>query len=252
MGLFIIILSWLFFFLFFFKIRKYQNKFIFFNASVLVFFVFLLYYSIPVLFNTYLSDFYGEDYRLRILDISESENFYVSLNILSGSFGFLLSSIFIRFNHITKKSYRKNKNFILATIIFLIVLNLSYNYLLNLDASSISSRMDSYLFARELNFSDKLINKFHLVTIFYLEIILIFKIFQYFSTNTKIIWAFIFVYLINLYFNFEIMDQRSEFLKIFVISLIAYHLYIKEFSILKMFFFVSLILFIFISWSVVR
>ena len=252
MSLFIILLSWLFFFLFFFKISKYQNKFIFFNASVLVFFVFLLYYSIPVLFNTYLSDFYGEYYRLRILDISDSENFYVSLNILSCSFGFLLSCIFIKFNHITEKSYRKNKFFIIAIIFYLIVLSLSNTYLFNLDTSSISSRLDSYLFARELNFSDRVLNKFYVVTIVYLEIILVFKIFQYFSSNTKIIWAFIFVYLLNLYLNFEINDQRSELFKILTILLIAYHLYVKKFSILKMFFFASLSIFVFTSWSVAR
>jgi hypothetical protein len=252
MSLFIILLSWSFFFLFFLKISKYQNKFVFFNASLLVFFCFLLYYSIPVFFNTYLSDFYGEYYRLRILDISDSENFYVSLNILSGSFGFLLSCIFIKFNHITEKSYKKNKFFIIAIIFYLIVLSLSNTYLFNLNTSSISSRLESYLFARELNFSDRVLNKFYVVTIVYLEIILVFKIFQYFSSNTKIIWAFIFVYLLNLYFNFDINDQRSELFKILTISLIAYHLYIKKFSILKMFFFASLSIFIFTSWSAAR
>ena len=252
MILFFIILSWLFFILFFFRIYKYQKKYTFFNASVLVFFVFLLYYTSPVLFNTYLSDFYLEYYRLRILDISDSENFYVALNILFGSFGFWLSCIFIKFNYITEKNYKKNKFFIIAIIFLLIVLNFSNIYLFDLDSDSISSRLDSYLFARGLSFVDRVLNKILVITIIYLEIILIFKVFQYFSLNKKYVWIFISIYLINFYLKFDINDQRSEIFKILTISIIAYHLYISQFSILRMLFVASLSLFIFISWSVAR
>jgi hypothetical protein len=247
---FYIFFSWLIFVVFFFRIYKYQKKFIYFNASVLVFSIFLIYYSLPILFNIYFFNNYIDESRLEILQITDSENLYMASHILSGSMGFLISCFFFKYKNFSGKFYEKNINLILILsflILFFFLLNFFFQN--QFDMSNFNAREDSYLFARNLNIVDRYILKFLGTAFFFLKVILLFKLIQYFSKKKIFIWIAAFFYLFYVYYYFDMNDQRSEHYMFFVIFIVSYNLFVKEQTVFKMSIFVISSLLFFTLWS---
>ena len=248
----IISLSWIIYFYIFFYNYKIQKNYIFFNVTYIVFLFFLIYYSLPVLFNTYFSNNYSYDYRLYNLNITANENFYISLHIFIGSLGFLFSFLFSKRKIETTKLHFRNRDLIIILLLMIIILNLLNFIFLDFDTSYFSSRSDAYLFARELSFGVRLGLKIINVSIFYLELIFLFKLFQYFSTNKKIIWFFILIFLLKLYLTINIYTQRSEIFIQLAIIIISYNLFVNRISFKVMASISCILIFILISWGAVR
>jgi hypothetical protein len=252
MTIFLIFISWISFSFYFFYIYRFQKKNIFFNSSVLVFLFFLIYYSFPILFNIFFSSNYSYDYRLKNLNITNKENFYLSLNIFIGCMGFLVSLIFIKIKNILYKDYILSRDYLLILLIILFFLSLIKIYFLNFGNIEFTTRSSAYLFAREMSVGARLLNKFVSVSILYIQIIFLFKIFQYYSSKKLIIWFFIFLYLLNLYLNFNVYTQRSEIFMQITVIIIAYNLFVNNLSIRSMLFITISLFFILISWGSIR
>ena len=252
MTIFLIFVSWLSFCLYFFYIYKFQKKYIFFNSSILVFLFFLVYYSLPILFNIFFSSVYSYDYRLYNLNITNKENFYLSLHILIGSMGFLFSLLFLKSKKILDIKHILSRDYLIILLIMIFALSLIKFYFLNFGNIEFTNRAEVYLFAREMSIGDRLLNKFVTVSILYIQIIFLFKIFQYYSSKKLIIWFFIFLYLLNLYLNFNLQTQRSEIFMQIVIIIIAYNLFVNNLTIRSMFILTISLFFILISWGSIR
>lgn len=248
----IIFLSWFLFIFIFFYVYRFQGKYIFFNSTFFVFLFFLIYYSFPIIFNIYYSNYYVDNYRLKILNITENENFNLSLHLFVGTLGFLSSFLFSKNKIKLTKLYFKDKNILFILLFLIISLNLVKYFYLNLDTSNFTSRTDAYLFARELSLGERLSNKFVNVGIFYLELIFVFKFFQYFSSNKKIIFIFIFIFILNFYLNFNPFTQRSEIFMQLTILIIAYNLFVNKISFRLMTLIGFISFFILISWGAFR
>jgi hypothetical protein len=250
---FYIFFSWLVFVIFFFRIYKYQKKFIYFNASVLVFFTFLIYYSLPILFNIYFFNNYIDGSRLEILQPTESENLYIAFSIFVGSLGFLSSYFFFKYKNFSGKISYKSKNLILILLLLILFLSLVNFFFQNqFDTSNFVSRGSGYLFARNLDLLDRFIGKFLGTALIMLKLIFLFKFIEYFSKNKNYIYFFLFFYLLYNYFIFNINTQRSEHYMFFVIFIVSYNLFVKELSVFKMSSVVFLSFLLFILWSFLR
>ena len=248
-----IFLSWSFFYFYLYRIYKYQNFFLYFNASILIFFLFLIYYSIPIIFNIYFYENYINGYRLEILKPTYDENLKISFHILSGSSGFLIGSLLYKFKIFSNIQYRISKNYLLFLIFLLLFLYfIFYIFRIQFDTSNIIFRTDGYLFAQSLSFLNGAINKFLSTAIFILKVIILFKFVEYFREKKFYIWFIVFILIIYNYFTFEIYDQRSEYYTYIVLFIISYSMFVKEISIKKIFLLFLLTLYTFIAWSLAR
>lgn len=249
MAFFLIFLSWSLFTIYLLKFHITQKKYVYFNSAILVFFVFLLYYTYPLLFNLLKGNSYETFYRLNILHITDMENNILSMHIFIGSLGFFISSFF--FNKklfFVKKECSKNDliSYLLIIIIFLFLRSIFSFEFTN------SDRLSSYQFIQSQNFQSKVLNKLIHSTYLFVELIFYYKFFQFFKSRIGILKIFFVCFIIYNIFTFSFFDQRSELFMKVIIILISYHIFVRKLSNLQLILFTVISIFLLALWGTLR
>ena len=249
MVYFLIFFSWSLFALYVVKFYIIQNKYIYFNSAILVFFTFLLYYSYPLLFNLFKSNSYDYFYRLNTLNITDIENDIISMHIFVGSLGFFISSFFFnkKLNFINKECTKNHFISYLLITIFLLIIKLIYSN----EIFSIS-RLSTFLFIESQNFQFKALNKLINSTFLFIEIIFYYKFFQYFKSRINIIILFFICFTIYNIVTFNFFDQRSELFMKLIIIIISFHTFVRKFSNLQLILSVVISIFMLAMWGTLR
>jgi hypothetical protein len=246
---FLILSNLLFLYSLLVQYKKY-NYLIFAHVGLITYFLFLLYYSIPLLFNIYFFESYSDEYRLKILNINYEENIELVKHIFIGSLGFALVYIF---QSKKKKEINLTKNYsdYIYYLFFLIIVFYLLKYFFNSDFE-ITSRLSSFKFIKSLPRTNAQILKFISVTYFYLEVIFYFEFCRRFGEKKKIVYLFIISFLIINFFNIGLYSNRSElFIKLIVI-IIAFNLYVRKINLYQIAIIVIFLISFLIIWGNLR
>lgn len=250
MAYFLIFFSWFLFTLYLLKFQITQKKYVYFNSAILVFFVFLLYYTYPVLFNLFKGNSYKTFYRLNNLYITDMENNFLSMHIFVGSLGFFISSFFFnkKLTFIDKEcSKYEIISYLLIIIFFLFLQSIFFSS----DMTN-SSRSASYQFIASQSFQFRILNKFINATYLFVELIFYYKFFQYFKYRINIIKLFFIFFIIYNIFTFSFFDQRSELFMKIAIVIISFHTFVRRFSNLQLILLVVSSIFLLAIWGNLR
>ena len=250
MAFFLIFSSWSLFILYLLKFQITQKKYVYFNSAILVFFLFLLYYTYPVLFNLFKGNSYETFYRLDTLYITDMENNILSMHVFVGSLGFFISSLFFnkKLTFIDKKCSKYEIISYLLIIIFFLFLN---SIFFSSDITH-SNRSSPYQFIASQSFQFRVFNKIINATYLFIELIFYYKFFQYFKNKIRIIILFFICFIIYNIFTFNLFDQRSELFMKMIIIIISYHTFVRKLSNLKLILFTAISIFLIAVWGTLR